>query len=1076
MTDDKVSAEFQPIIKAIHDDTPTNPMRAFDRALESLSAHGDSDTKGEGRLLKSAARAALQSVAFEGALTVERPLECLFAPTLSRQSRTRIGVCLLRLLAAYPNIIRQPEISHRLAGLFDDAFEENLYRILKLSKSDQSFKKYEELTNLVFTLEADVSSAVESLAHFDGIGTFRSHYFKKINSGAARVVIHPFLPENIREGQLNVLLSAVESYRQETGAAILDRFREIVKLLESMRAAAEGLGTVYSRKFALKIVENVGCLVAAHLDATPYSKPADVKVTPSEKKYPFQYVGAAVNLSVKVVNAGPGHAFDVVLTLQDISDEADPLSRSLNLGGVQPSELEVFFPLIVKRPTQSLMAAVEVAWKNFDGSERKDHSLFECSAQRSEVDWEKAQTEDPYSLSPVTRPVDLVGRTEILNRLLSLTKTVNVGSAFIRGQKRVGKTSIVKALQAELKTLFAGDYSTIYLEAGDYISGDAKETVNLLGQALCRAVKLADRRFEGLVAPAFVGALAPLNTFLDDAIHLVPGHRFVFILDEFDELPLELYRRGLLGDAFFRTIRGISNKDEFGFVLVGSEKMEYVLSCQGDALNKFTRIPVDYFDKESRWSDFQDLLRRPAKEYLDFSDAAIHSIYDLSAGNPYFAKLVCGYLFTNMVARRDCHVMPMEVNDAVRKALTEVGANSFAHFWEDGIAEPDARREEVSVQRRKVLLSFADCIRSTSQATQNSISISARAYGLSDEQVLHELREFERRQIFKKPTDAYACKVPLFSKWLVEKGYQEIVTSVVDRGALLSFKMQEERERVKDEELTALCSSWGLYLGQEITTELLRTWLNQFKGNNIQRLMFKVLLAVRFYSAIKIREKMREAHDIVKPQVPWVRKPKQPKRRDILVAALGGVAHSGAEYARRYADENQIYPDNVLAVEDLPQIADKRDELKGIVLIDDFIGTGQTTVGMLRKLTPEVKGILGRESVSKFLIAVTGFTAALEAVETEIQNLGVGIETHLLEPLVGSRMVFSDTSTVFADESEKLKAKDYAYEYGVKIEPDIPLGYGNCEAAVVFENKIPNNCLPILWSRSKGWKPIFPRN
>src|SRR5207248_1797434 len=135
----------------------------------------------------------------------------------------------------------------------------------------------------------------------------------------------------------------------------------------------------------------------------------------------------------------------VVVNLQDISDEAEPLSRSLNLGGISPSELEVSFPLMVKEATQSLMAAVEVAWKNFDGTERKESSIFECAAQRSEIAWEEAQTQDPYSLAPVTRSVDLVGRTEILNRLLSLTKTANVGSAFIRGQKRVGKTSIVKA-------------------------------------------------------------------------------------------------------------------------------------------------------------------------------------------------------------------------------------------------------------------------------------------------------------------------------------------------------------------------------------------------------------------------------------------------------------------------------------------------------------------------------------------------------------------------------------------------------------------------------------------------------
>ena len=164
----------------------------------------------------------------------------------------------------------------------------------------------------------------------------------------------------------------------------------------------------------------------------------------------------------------------------------------------------------------------------------------------------------------------------------------------------------------------------------------------------------------------------------------------------------------------------------------------------------------------------------------------------------------------------------------------------FRALLEDGIAEPDLRREEVSVQRQG-LSSFADCIRSNCRATQNAISNAARAYGLSDEQVSHELREFERRQIFRWKADVYACKVPRLLKWLVEKGYQEIVSSFVDGSALLNFRLQEERERVKDEELTALCSAWGLYLGREITTELLRVWLNQFKGNGTQRLMFKVL-------------------------------------------------------------------------------------------------------------------------------------------------------------------------------------------------------------------------------------------
>jgi hypothetical protein len=190
---------------------------------------------------------------------------------------------------------------------------------------------------------------------------------------------------------------------------------------------------------------------------------------------------------------------------------------------------------------------------------------------------------------------------------------------------------------------------------------------------------------------------------------------------------------------------------------------------------------------------------------------------------------------------------------------------------------------------------------------------------------------------------------------------------------------------------------------------------------------------------------------------------------------MGGISHSGAEYARRYADENQIFPENVISIEELASLAARRDELKGIVIVDDFIGTGQTTTDMLHQLTSPTVEILQRGSVSAFLIAVTGFADAMARIEEEIGKLDLNIATHLCDPLPGAKMLFGDSSTAFPDPIERLKAKDCAYEYGVKLESDLPLGYGDCEAAVVFENKIPNNCLAILWSNSGGWTPLFQR-
>lgn len=103
----------------------------------------------------------------------------------------------------------------------------------------------------------------------------------------------------------------------------------------------------------------------------------------------------------------------------------------------------------------------------------------------------------------------------------------------------MGKTSIAKALANHLAERFASDYVVAFLEAGDYVAESAPTTIQFLGRKLCRSIKLADSRFSELAIPDFEGALSPIVDFLEDAKALVPACRMLFILDEFDDLPLD---------------------------------------------------------------------------------------------------------------------------------------------------------------------------------------------------------------------------------------------------------------------------------------------------------------------------------------------------------------------------------------------------------------------------------------------------------------------------------------------------------------------------------------------------------
>jgi len=61
-------------------------------------------------------------------------------------------------------------------------------------------------------------------------------------------------------------------------------------------------------------------------------------------------------------------------------------------------------------------------------------------------------------MEPVETAAELAGRKEILDFLLAQASSKSLGSSYISGQKRVGKTSIVKTLKTRLQNLYPMDF------------------------------------------------------------------------------------------------------------------------------------------------------------------------------------------------------------------------------------------------------------------------------------------------------------------------------------------------------------------------------------------------------------------------------------------------------------------------------------------------------------------------------------------------------------------------------------------------------------------------------------------
>ncbi len=250
-----------------------------------------------------------------------------------------------------------------------------------------------------------------------------------------------------------------------------------------------------------------------------------------------------------------------------------------------------------------------------------------------------------------------------------------------------------------------------------------------------------------------------------------------------------------------------------------------------------------------------------------------------------------------------------------------IAATDFSHFWKDGIKEKE--EEEISIHRRKVLLSIGQILKKGQKSTKQMIIDKSIANGLTELQAEKTLAEFIQRNILIIEDNSYTFVVKFFKDWLISQGMEKIITTFQEEQRVVLRQQYEEQLKVKHDELNRLTKSWNLYRGKEITTDIVREWLEQFEGLENQRNMFKLLEHVKFYSNSEIREKMEDLFREVKKEIRRANKERvikesQRKRDDILISYLDqNPVKSGAEYSKLFVEANNIYKDNSTTIDKL---------------------------------------------------------------------------------------------------------------------------------------------------------------
>jgi hypothetical protein len=142
-------------------------------------------------------------------------------------------------------------------------------------------------------------------------------------------------------------------------------------------------------------------------------------------------------------------------------------------------------------------------------------------------------------------------------------------------------------------------------------------------------------------------------------------------------------------------------------------------------------------------------------------------------------------------------------------------------------------------------------------------------------------------------------------------------------------------------------------------------------------------------------------------------------------------------------------------------LAEGRDDVDVLVVVDDFSGTGDSLIEWWQNV----------ETLVRPLAATVVFASLLMTTEAVSRADELGIAFPVVELGPEDNILLDSNDTFNSEEKKKILA--YCRETGCSA-PYIR-GYGECALLLAFRHGCPNNSLPILWYGDKEWNELFLR-
>jgi hypothetical protein len=354
------------------------------------------------------------------------------------------------------------------------------------------------------------------------------------------------------------------------------------------------------------------------------------------------------------------------------------------------------------------------------------------------------------------------GRNDLLMFIKENLQAAHRNNLVLIGQRRTGKTSLLKQLPAQL----GDDYLPIYLD-GQSLGLDPGLPNFFLALATEIAFALDDRGFS--VAPPELSdfvespAAAFERGFLQRVRAAIGDRHMLLLLDEFEELEGAV-RRGSLDPSLFGFLRHmVQHTQNVSVIFCGTHRLEELAADYWSVLFNISLYRhVGFLDR----GEADRLIQEPVASYgMRYDGLALEKIWRVTAGHPYFLQLLCHSLVNRHNKSGRGYVTIADVNLALDEILAS-GEAHFVYLWTE--SNQDERLALAALSRTMPTTGHATPAQVSDYLAERGVTIERRAIAAA----LHRLALRDILMVANDGDaalgDSYRWKLGLLGLW-VEK-------------------------------------------------------------------------------------------------------------------------------------------------------------------------------------------------------------------------------------------------------------------------------------------------------------------